>query len=70
MVQKCLTFSTFLTFLVGSECQMLGTKGLLAQVIHNSVISVILAGVILMLWKWHYSRRQFRVLTGSVMHYG
>jgi hypothetical protein len=30
---------------------MLGTKGLLAQVIRNSVIPVILAGVILMSWK-------------------
>jgi hypothetical protein len=68
--EKCLTFSTFLTFFAGNECQMLGTKWPPAQVIRDSVISVILAGVIVTSRKWRCSRRQFRVLTGSVVHYG
>jgi hypothetical protein len=70
MVRKCLTFSTFLTFSVGSGCRILGTKWLPARVIRDSVISVILAGVCVTSRKWRCSRRQFRVLTGSVVHYG
>jgi len=69
MVQKCLTFSTFLTFSVGSECRILGTKWLLARVICDSVISVILAAVSVTSRKWRCSRRQFCILTGSVVHY-
>jgi len=65
MVRKCLTFSTFLTFFVGKECRILGTKWLPAQVIRDSVISVILAGVSVTSRKWRCSRRQFRVLQES-----
>jgi hypothetical protein len=43
--QKMFDLSTFLTFLVGSECQILGMKWLPAQVIRDSVISVICAAV-------------------------
>jgi hypothetical protein len=70
MVWKCLTFSTFLTFFVGSGCRILSTKWLPARVIHDSVISVILAGVSVMSRKWRCSRQQFCVLTGGVVHYG
>jgi hypothetical protein len=42
---KMFTVSTFLTFFVGSEGRILDTKGLPAQIIRDSVISVILAGV-------------------------
>jgi hypothetical protein len=70
MVRKCLNFSTILTLFVGSGCRILGTKWLLARVIRDSVISVILAGVSVTSRKWRCSRRQFRVLTESVMHYG
>jgi hypothetical protein len=42
---KMFEFFYFLTFFVGSGCRILGTKWLLAQVIRDSVISVILAGV-------------------------
>jgi len=70
MVRKCLTFSTFSTFFVGSECRILGTKWLPAQVIRDSVISVILAGVTVTSQEWRCSRRQFRILTGSVVRYG
>ena len=41
-----------------------------AGVFRQSVITVILAGVSVTSRKWHCSRRQFRVLTGSVVHYG
>jgi len=40
-----------------------------ARVFRDSVISVILAGDSVTSRKW-CSRRQFRVLTGSVVHYG
>jgi len=60
MVRKCLTFSTFLTF-VGSWCRILGTKWLQARVIRDNVISVILAGVSATSRKWRCSRRQFCV---------
>ena len=65
MVWKCLTFSTFLTFFVGSECWILGTKWLPAQFIRDSVISVILAAVSVSSRKWRCIRRQFRVLQAS-----
>jgi len=65
MVRKCLTFSTFLNFFVGSESRILGTKWLPAQVIHDSVISVNLAAVSVTSRKWRCSRRQFRVLQES-----
>jgi len=65
MVRKCLTVSTFLTFFIGSECRILGTKWLPAQVIRDSVISVILAAVSVTSRKWRCSRRQFRVLQES-----
>jgi len=46
MVQKCLTFSTFLTFFVWSEYWILSTTWLPgARPFRHSVISVILAGV-------------------------
>jgi hypothetical protein len=38
-------FSNFSNFFIDRECRILGTKWLPAQVIHDSVISVILAGV-------------------------
>jgi hypothetical protein len=60
--QKCLTFSTFLTFFVGSECWILGTKWLPMQVIHDSVISVILAGVTVTSQKWRCSNDIFAFL--------
>jgi len=65
MVRKCLTFSTFLTFFVGSECRILGMKWLPAQVIRDSVISVILAAVSVTSRKWRCGRRHFRVLKES-----
>jgi hypothetical protein len=65
MVRKCLTFSTFLTFFVGSECRILGTKWLPARLIRDSVISMILAGVSVTSRKWRCSRQKFHVLTGS-----
>jgi len=65
MVRKCLTFSTFLTFFFGNECRILDTKWVPAQVILGSVISVILAAVVVTSRKWHCSRRQFRILQGS-----
>jgi hypothetical protein len=40
-----------LTFFIVSECQMLGTKWLPAQVIRDSVISMILAAVSVTSWK-------------------
>jgi len=61
MVRKCMTF---LTFFVGNECRILGTKWLPAQVIRDSVTSVILAAVSVTLRKWPI-RRQFRVLQES-----
>jgi hypothetical protein len=42
---KMFTFSTFLTFFVRSTGRILDTKWLPAQVIRDSVISVILAAV-------------------------
>jgi hypothetical protein len=65
MVRKCLIFSNFFTFLVGIECQIFGTKWLPAQVIRDSVISVILSAVSVTSRKWRCSRRQFRVLQES-----
>jgi len=56
------------TFFVGSECRILSTKWLLAQVIRDGVMSVILAAVSVTSRKWR--SRQFHVLTGSVVHYG
>jgi len=41
-----------------------------ARVFRDSVIFVILAGVNVTSRKWRCSRRQFRVLTGSVVRYG
>ena len=70
MVRKYLTFSNFLTFFFGSGCRILGTKWLPARVIRDNVISAILAGVSVTSRKWRCSRRQFRVLTVSVVHYG
>jgi len=61
--------STFLTVFIGGECRILGTKCLPARVIRDRVISVILAGVSVTSRKWRCSGRQFRVLTGSVVHY-
>jgi hypothetical protein len=45
MVRKCLAFSNFFTFSVGSECRILGTEWLPGQVIRDSAVSVILAAV-------------------------
>jgi hypothetical protein len=41
-----------------------------ARVFRDSVISAILPGVSMTSRKLRCSRRQFRVLTGSVVHYG
>jgi hypothetical protein len=42
---KMCEVSTFITFFVGNECRILGTKWLPAQFIRDNFISVILAGV-------------------------
>jgi len=65
MDPQYLTFSTFMTFSVESEWRIPGTKWLPAQVIRESVISVILVAVCVTSRKWRCSRRQFRILQES-----
>ena len=63
-------FSTFSTFFVASGCRLQDRRWLPVQVIRDGVISVILTGLCATSRKRRRSRRQFRVLTATVLQLG
>jgi hypothetical protein len=62
-------FSTFLTFFIGSECRILGTKWLPAQdTFATALYPWFFAGVSVTSRKWRFSRRRLpRVICDSVI---